>query len=124
MANLRGNIHDMIVDQGATVNSVFTVKNSARSALNLTNYAARMQVRQFNSATRDPMATVVAEYTSDSGHITVGGAAGTVTLLITPAEMAEYQPGNYVYDLEVDSPAGETTRIVQGKFIVRAEVTR
>jgi hypothetical protein len=124
MANLRGNVHDMIVDQGATVNTVFTVKNSARSALDLTGYVARMQVRQFSGTTRDPMPVVIAEYTSYDGYITVGGTAGTVTLLIPPAEMAAYEPGSYVYDLEVESSLGETTRIVQGKFIVRAEVTR
>lgn len=124
MANLRGNVHDMVVDQGATVNIVFTVKNSARSALDLTGYVARMQVRRYNLSTRDPSPIVIADYTSYDGYLTVGGTSGTVTLLIPPAEMAAYEPGNYVYDLEVESALGETTRIVQGKFIVRAEVTR
>ena len=124
MANLRGNVHDMIVDQGATVNTVFTIKNSARSALDITGYVARMQVRRFDGTTRDPSPTVIAEYTSYDGYLIIGDAAGTVTLLIPPAEMAAYEPGSYVYDLEVESPLGETTRIVQGKFIVRAEVTR
>jgi len=124
MANLRGNVHDMIVDQGATVNTVFTIKNSARSALDITGYVARMQVRRFDGTTRDPSPTVIAEYTSYDGYLIIGDTAGTVTLLIPPAEMAAYEPGSYVYDLEVESSLGETTRIVQGKFIVRAEVTR
>ena len=124
MARLRGNVHDLIVDQGATVNTVFTVKNSARSPISLAGYTARMQVRTFNTATRDPSTTVVAEYTTENGYITVGGAAGTDILLIPPADMAAYEPGDYVYDVEVESSTGETTRIVQGKFIVRAEVTR
>ena len=124
MAKLRGNVHDLIVDQGATVNTVFTVKNSARSPISLAGYEARMQVRTFDTTTRDPSATVVANYTTGNGYLTVGGTAGTVTLLIPPADMAAYEPGNYVYDVEVESGTGETTRIVQGKFIVRAEVTR
>jgi hypothetical protein len=124
MANLRGNVHDMIVDQGATVNTVFTIKNSARSALDITGYVARMQVRRFDGTTRDPSPTIIAEYTSYDGYLIIGDTAGTVTLLIPPAEMAAYEPGSYVYDLEVESSLGETTRIVQGKFIVRAEVTR
>ena len=124
MADLRGNVHDMIVDQGATVNTVFTIKNSARSALDITGYVARMQVRRFDGTTRDPSPTVIAEYTSYDGYLIIGGSAGTVTLLIPPADMAAYEPGSYVYDLEVESALGETTRIVQGKFIVRAEVTR
>lgn len=124
MAKLRGNVHDLTVDQGATVNTVFTVKNSARSPISLAGYSARMQVRTFDSTTRDPSTTVVANYTTSNGYMSVGGAAGTVTLLIPPADMAAYEPGNYVYDVEVESSTGETTRIVQGKFIVRAEVTR
>lgn len=124
MAKLRGNVHDLITDQGATVNTVFTVKNSARSPISLAGYEARMQVRTFNEVTRDPNTSVVANYTTDNGYLTVGGTAGTVTLLIPPADMAAYEPGDYVYDVEVESSTGETTRIVQGKFIVRAEVTR
>lgn len=124
MARLRGNVHDLIVDQGATVNTVFTVKNSARSPISLAGYTARMQVRTFDTTTRDPSTSVVANYTTENGYMTVGGSAGTVTLLIPPADMAAYEPGNYVYDVEVESSTGETTRIVQGKFTVRAEVTR
>lgn len=124
MAKLRGNVHDLIVDQGATVNTVFTVKNSARSPISLAGYVARMQVRTFDETTRDPSTSVVAEYTTSNGYMTVGGTAGTVILLIPPADMAAYAPGTYVYDVEVESSTGETTRIVQGKFIVRAEVTR
>lgn len=124
MAKLRGNVHDLVVDQGATVNTVFTVKNSARSPISLAGYVARMQVRTFDTTTRDPSTSVVANYTTENGYLTVGGSAGTVILLIPPADMAAYEPGNYVYDVEVESSTGETTRIVQGKFLVRAEVTR
>jgi hypothetical protein len=124
MSNLRGNVHDLITDQGSTVHQVFTVKNSARRSLDLTGYTARMQVRRFSATTRDPEIVYIQNYTVESGHLTVGGTAGTVTLLIPPTEMASYEPANYVYDLEVESDGGETTRIVQGKFIVRAEVTR
>jgi len=124
MAHLRGNVHDLITDQGSTVNQVFTVKNSARRALDLTGYVARMQVRRFNRVTRDPEIVIVANYTTENGYLSIEGSLGTVTLLIPPSNMESYEAGNYVYDLEVESPESETTRIVQGKFIVRAEVTR
>lgn len=124
MSHLRGNVHDLITDQGSTVNQVFTVKNSARRALDLTGYVARMQVRRFNQITRDPDIVIVANYTTENGYLSVGGPSGTVTLLIPPSDMENYEAGSYVYDLEVESPESETTRIVQGKFIVRAEVTK
>ncbi len=125
MGYLRGNIHDLIVDQGATVHQVFTIKNSARRIISLTGYTARMQVRRWDTENRDPALVDVAEYTTENGYLTVNGAAGTITLLIPPADMAAYEPGSYVYDIEVETEnAGDTTRIIQGKFIVRAEVTK
>jgi hypothetical protein len=125
MSHLRGNIHDLITDQGSTVHQVFTIKNSARRIIPLTGYSARMQVRRWDVETRDPVLTTIAEYTTANGYLTVNGAAGTVTLLIPPADMAAYEPGSYVYDIEVETAnAGDTTRIIQGKFIVRAEVTK
>lgn len=124
MSHLRGNVHDLITDQGSTVHQVFGIKNSARRAIALTGYTARMQVRTWDTENRDPAPIVIAEYTTQNGYLTVNGPAGTVTLLIPPADMAAYEPKSYVYDIEVESPAGETTRIIQGKFIVRAEVTK
>lgn len=125
MSNLRGNVHDLITDQGSTVHQVFTLKNSARTVIPLTGYTARMQLRQWDRSTRDPALVVVAEYTTENGYLTVDGTAGTVTLLIPPADMATLEPKSYVYDIEVETENnGDTTRIIQGKFIVRAEVTK
>ena len=124
MSHLRGNVHDLITDQGSTVHQVFSIKNSARRVIPLTGYTSRMQVRRWDIESRDPAPIVIAEYTTENGYLEVHGAAGNVTLLIPPTDMAAYEPGSYVYDIEVESPAGETTRIIQGKFIVRAEVTK
>jgi hypothetical protein len=127
MSSLRGNVYNLLTDQGSTVHQVFTVKNSARKVLDLTGYTARMQVRLREVTTNDPGTVIIAEYTTEDGDgsLIVNGPAGTVTLLIPPAEMAGFIPDNYVYDIEVESQnAGDTTRIIQGKFIVRAEVTR
>lgn len=125
MSSLRGNVYNLITDQGSTVHQVFTIKNSARKALDLTDYTARMQVRSWNPSTQDSASTIIAEYTTENGYLTVNGSAGTVSLLIPPSDMADYDPDTYVYDLEVEETgAGDTTRIIQGKFIVRAEVTK
>jgi hypothetical protein len=83
-----------------------------------------MQVKEWDAENRDPAPVVVEEYTTENDYLTINGSAGTVTLLIPPADMAAYEPKTYVYDIEVESSTGETTRIIQGKFIVRAEVTK
>jgi len=38
--------------------------------------------------------------------------------------MATVVAGRFVYDFEVESAGGEVTRILEGKFTVKAEVTR
>jgi hypothetical protein len=124
MSHAHHTTYDLIVDQGSTVHRVFSIKTSSRKVITLAGYTARMQVRNWNVETSDPSELIVAEYTTTNGHMTVNANTGSVFLLIRPAEMAEYEPKTYVYDVEIESSTGETTRIVQGKFIVRAEVTR
>ena len=124
MSQLRGNIHQLIADQGSTVHQVFAVKTSAKRAIPLEEYIARMQIRKYDKVSRDPGPVIIAEYTTENGYLSINDSAGTITLLVPPSDTAGYEPGSYLYDLEVESPSSETTRIIQGRFIVRAEVTR
>lgn len=124
MSHTLSNFYDLLSDQGATLHRVFALKTSARSTIPLTDYTARMQVREFDLKTRDSSSEIVAEYTTENGYMTINESAGSVTLLVPPADMAEYEPKSYVYDIEIESDTGEATRIIQGKFIVRAEVTK
>lgn len=103
--------------QGATFTRTLTWKIDG-AAVNLTGYTARMQVRKSASS-----ATTYVSLTSSSG-ITLGGAAGTITISISAAQTSDIPEGAYVYDLELVSSGGVVTRLVGGKFSVTAEVTR
>ncbi len=111
--------YDMVVDQGATLSRVITWKDSSRTPYNITGYTARMQVRETTAA-----AGVVLELTTANGRIALGGVAGTVTLTVSATTTAAVAAGRYVYDLELVSSAGVVTRLIEGNFIHRAEVTR
>lgn len=102
--------------QGATynLNLIWTI---ADTPVNLTNYTAAMQVRENAAAT-----AVILDLSTESG-ITLGGTAGTIAITVPADTMAATQPGNYVYDLELDS-GDEVTRLLQGGFAIQAEVTR
>jgi hypothetical protein len=88
------------------------------TAVNLTGYTARMQVR--DAADSD---NIRLNLTSGSG-ITLGGTAGTILLDASPTITAGVPSGQYVYDLELVTSGGAVTRLVQGTFIVDPEVTR
>lgn len=102
--------------QGATydLNLTWTIGGTA---VNLTNYSAAMQVRTAANST-----ATVFSLTNGTG-ITLGGTAGTIAINISSESMGAASPGQYVYDLELDSGA-TVTRLIQGTFQIQAEVTR
>lgn len=111
------NKYAMNVDQGSTWNVQITIATNA-VAWDLTGYTARMKVRPTVDS-----ATVTLSLTDTDG-ITLGGAAGTVVLNRSATVTAALVAGSYVYDLELVSGGGVVTRILQGPFVVSAEVTR
>ena len=90
----------------------------AGSAVNITGYSARMQVRQYAESTAVALSLV-----SGTG-ITLGGTAGTIALSAVATATSAVEAGQYVYDLELVSGAGYVTRLVQGTLTVWEEVTR
>lgn len=129
---------DLVVNQGETFSFVYTKRDSAGAAVDLTGYTARMKVKDaYNGATQ---ASLTTEADSENGTITLGGAAGTVTLAMTAADTAalaseisvaslmltsldQSKPQKaYIYDLELITGA-TVTRELEGRFVVRREVT-
>lgn len=105
-------------DQGATFERVFTVKDGQGDLLNLTGYTARMQVRPEIDSDE-----VLVELTTQNGRITLGGAAGTITLSLSAATTAGIDKDGH-YDLEIISAGGEVYRVLKGRFVLDPEVTR
>lgn len=107
---------DLDCYQGASFDYTLTWKTNG-TAVNLTGYSARMQVRQ----TADATATVLS--ISNGSGITLGGTAGTVLLEASATTTAALTAGQYVYDLELVS-GSYVTRLVEGNFVIYSEVTR
>jgi len=109
--------YNFTLPQGSTWDDVWTLK-IAGTPYDLTGCTARLQFRK--APTSD---TTALSITSSSG-ITLGGAAGTVTFNVADTTTAAIEAGVYVYDLEIETAGGVTSRWVQGKVNVSAEVTR
>lgn len=111
-------VYDITADQGATYSQVFTWKDSNGDLVSLVGWTGRMQIRNGR-----PTESLVLELTTSNGRMSLGGAAGTVTLTISASDMEDISSGLYVYDLELVN--GSTVeRLVMGTFTVRGEVTR
>lgn len=117
MAAPAGTYH-ILTDGGATFSRQLTWKDETGTPVNLTSYTARMQLR--TAVQNDSM---VLELSTSNGRISLGGSAGTIDLTITAADMTTLVPTKYVYDLELINGT-VVTRLVQGTFTVRPEVTR
>lgn len=111
-------IYNITAEQGATFTRVITWRDFAGDLIDLTGYTARMQVRNDYTSS-----TTVLSLTTENGQITLGGALGTVTLLVSATDMSALSALNFIYDLEMVN-GGTVTRLVEGTFMVNAEVTR
>lgn len=87
--------------------------------VDLTNYTARMHIRDSVDA-----ASFLLELTTANGRIVVNNTTKTITLTVTATDTAAITFTSGVYDLEMVSPAGVVTRILEGNITVREEVTR
>lgn len=111
-------IYDIIIEKGATWNPIITWQNNDGTAIDLTGYSARLQVREPVTAS-----TTLISLTSGSG-ITLGGTAGTIALLLSATDTAALSFEKGVYDLELVSGGGIVYRLLQGRVNVSSEVTR
>ena len=111
-------VYNIVCDAGATLTRTLTYKDSAGALVNRTGFTARMQVRADVESTSTALAL-----TTENGGLTLGGALGTVLITVSATATAALAGGSYVYDLELVS-GSVVTRLVQGSFEVRPEVTR
>lgn len=111
--------YDFYVEQGATYQLDITWKQPDGTPVNLTDYTARMQFRKSKTST-----DILFSGTTSNGIITLGGAAGTISITIPASTTDDFAFRSAVYDLELESAGGVVYRLVEGCVQVSKEVTR
>lgn len=112
-------ILDITIEQGATFRRVLTWQDENETAIDLTDYTARMHIRE-HLASSTPLATL----TTENGGIAITAALGKLTLSLSATVTDTLAVQGGVYDLEVESPTGVVTRLLQGNIIIERSVTR
>lgn len=114
-------LYDIVCEQGATFTRPITWKDATGDPVNLTGFSARMQVRPSTGS-----ATVVLDLTSSNGGIVFGTprSSGYFEITVSATNTAALTPGTYVYDLELVAGSNIVTRLLEGKFTIKPEVTR
>ena len=107
--------YNLVIDQGSDFALDLIIKQSG-SALNLTNYTGRAQLRT----------SVDASSVSATFSVTVTNAAnGALKMQLPAATSSGISAGQYVYDLEIFTANDSIVkRIIQGDVTLTPEVTR
>lgn len=109
--------YDFVLEEGAEFRRVLTWKVDD-VAVNVTGYTAKMQIRT------KPGGDLILEALSTgvSPRITLGGSAGTITIVIPGSATTGLEFATGVYDLELTT--GTTVRrLLKGNVIYSREVS-
>jgi len=137
---------NLVMALGVDWTRVITYTQSNGTPVDLSGYTARMQVRAHALDS-----TKILDLNTSNGGIVLGGTAGTITLILTNAQLTEgptglnlssiispaaqlvetQATGNLMgwgkqarYDLDVISPSGVITKILSGKVCFDYSVCR
>jgi hypothetical protein len=105
---------NIFIDQGTDFSITVDVTDSSGDILDMTNYTSAGQIRKTYSSS-----TVSATF-----NTTITASSGQVTLSLNDSVTTGLEAGRYVYDLNITSAGGQTTRVVEGQAIVTPGVTR
>lgn len=107
-------IANAFIDGGANYSNIITVASSTGAPLDLSGYTVKSQMRKsYSSSTAYNFTTSVYQ-----------ALQGKVRLEMTAEQTGAIPPGRYLYDVEITSPSGNKTRVVEGIVTVTPEITQ
>ena len=110
---------DIVVDQGTDTESGYEFFDDAQRPISFVGYSAHLQVRR-TATSRIVIDDLSTGTTPDRIRF-----CGNLVVIVWPRHVTqEIKAGRYVYDLEVTSPNGAVTRLMEGAFVIRQEVTQ
>lgn len=111
--------YDFEIEQGATLLKPIVWKDSAGTAVNLTGYTAKMQIRKSVSSE-----DVLLELSTVNSKLSITANTGTITMIFSAATTEAIDWSRGKYDLELTSSTGVVTRLLEGEITVSKEITR
>lgn len=110
---------NLLIERGAGYSNVITWRDEALALVSLVGATADLDVRVSQIET----STQIATFTVANGRLTLGGAAGTVTLTMTAVDTALLAAQTGWYDLHVTLASGVTHKLAKGVVVIENGVT-
>lgn len=102
-------LNNLYVDQGSDYQVTVTVEDK-----DITGYTVKAQMRKsFGSSVAYDFEGEVSD-----------GPAGKLTLSLLGEDSDDIPAGRYLYDVEITSPGGTKTRVVEGLVILNPQITQ
>jgi len=107
-------VSNLFVDAGANYSNIITVAASNGQALDLTGYTVASQMRKsYQSSTAYNFTASI-----------YNAATGKVRLQLSDTQSSAIPAGRWLYDVEITSPSGTKTRVVEGIVTVSPQITQ
>lgn len=126
---MRAGTYNFTCEQGSTFTRLIELEEpdlvadptgNTFTPIDINGYSARMQVRRTIDST-----SYLVYLTTENGGLTINPADADNQIVISMAdEVTASISTSGVYDLEIESPEGVVSRILQGVFTLSPEVTR
>jgi hypothetical protein len=121
----------MLIEQGATLKLDLAYKDSNNTAIDLTGYSGKLQIKDnYADAASTTYLTLSSSLNADGTGINFSGSAGalpptsgTIGIVISAASSSALTFETAYYDLEITS-GSVVTRLLQGTVNLSKEVTR
>lgn len=107
-------ISNLYIDQGSDYSDIITVASTNGQPLDLTGYTVAAQMRKsYQSRTSYNFSSSIYDAVN-----------GKVRLQLSAESSNTITPGRYVYDVEITSPTGGKTRVIEGIVVITPQVTQ
>jgi hypothetical protein len=108
-------IYNIIIEPGSTFSRTLTWRNADGNLVDLTNYTATLVIADSYGG------TALLTLTEGSG-ITLGGALGTIGIVMTVTQTNTLEAGERYWDLVLVDSSAVATRLVKGTALVDPKV--
>ena len=104
---------NIVIDQGTDFSAAVDLIDVDGNVFDLTGYSIASQMR------KNYTSSVATTFT-----VSHNGSGGQILLFLINIATATIEPGRYLYDVEITSPGGVKTRVVEGIVTVTPGMTR
>lgn len=117
--------YNTTLDQGATFKRTFEVLDGNSVAIDVSLYTFAAQLRKLPKDTGTAVATFTAALGSQNNYIDISLTNAQTTAIPVAADAKNPRAtSRFYYDLEITSPGGVVTRLIEGYIDVSPEVTK